>query len=146
MMLHDNDFYSKPACYREKILSLFHLVVSPNIFSFSPLQTEAHSHEHADFYISLLLSNIQALLVPNSQRTFFLHENPHPGHILSSWTHHHSCHPALSHLSSEAAWPVLHAFFSAEVPALKTRARSTHHHINMLQSSPHSPQTALLCR
>lgn len=65
----------------KKILPLFHLLASSNISLFSPLKTEALSHEHADFYISLLLSNIRALLVPNFQRSFSLHANP-PRHII----------------------------------------------------------------
>lgn len=75
-------WFLQPTCLLEgkNILPLFHLIVSSNISFFSPLKTEAFSHEHADFYISLL-SNIQALLVPNFQRTFSLPENP-PRHII----------------------------------------------------------------
>lgn len=65
----------------KKILPLSHLAVSSNISLFSPLKTKALSYKHADFYISLLLSNMQALLVPNFQRTCSLHENP-PRHII----------------------------------------------------------------
>lgn len=76
-------WFLQPTCLLQgkKILPLFHLVVSSNISLFSPLKTKALSHEHADFYISPLLSNIQALLVSNFQRTFSLHENP-PRHII----------------------------------------------------------------
>lgn len=65
----------------EKILPFFHSVVSSNISLFFPLKAEALSYEHTDFYISLLLSIIQALWVPGFQRTFSLHKNS-PRHII----------------------------------------------------------------
>lgn len=80
-MVQDNDFSSQPAYYREKILPLFHPVVSSHISLFFRLKTEALSYEHTNFYISLLLGTIQALWVPDFQRTLSLHENS-PGHII----------------------------------------------------------------
>lgn len=47
----------------KKILPLSHLAVSSNISLFSPGKTKVLSYKHADFYVSLLLSNIQALWV-----------------------------------------------------------------------------------
>lgn len=98
------------------------------------------SCKYEDFCISLLLSNIQALLVPNFQRSFSLHVNP-PRHIISP-----VAQVTESHLPSKVACPNLHTFFSAEVPALRMWDQPKDHPINMLQCCPHCPQSSLFFR
>lgn len=124
----------------EKILPLFHLLASSNISLLSPLQTEALSHEHADFYISLLLSNVGALLVPNFQRSFSLHANP-PRHIIIPLVR-----LSATSLLRQCAQSCTRFFFPAEVPALRLWDQPIYHHINTLQSCPRCPQSPLLNR
>lgn len=137
MMLEDNDFSSQPACYRRK-----------NTPTFSFCSVIKHFLVLSSENWSALLWTYRLLHIPSSYQHTSSVGPRLSKNFLFAWefsqAHHYSHCSALRCLFSETTWPVLHTVFASEVPALAVWDRSTHHHINMLQSCPHSPCFSLL--